>query len=401
MVNDEDFRVTRAGTTVGTVDYMSPEQARDATLADVRSDIYSLGCTLYHMLAGQPPFSEGGIGERVYKHLAADPPDVRRFNTKVTPGLWTVLRRMLAKHPDDRFQTPTEVIEALRSIKEPTDAALFEGQNVVEDESSTEIRKPTAPPVVEPIHTAPPTNVTPPPATGPQWSKARNDERSTEASRKRKKQASTSPIPEAAHAASLLLNVTPEQKQAAAGQFSHATEVIRAGGDLAYPMQLLLSCCKLDPMNLLYRKLLREVARDNARGQKLGWFGSLKSIPARSRLRTAKKAGDHRLVLEYGEEFLSRVPGDVTTSIDMAHSAEALKLPDLAIWLLEEAKQSSPEDISLLRYLAHLYEDRGRLQLAITQWEKVHLIDPADQEASDKIKELAVNETLSKNTYRR
>jgi serine/threonine-protein kinase len=119
MINDEDFRVTRSGTTVGTVDYMAPEQARDSSLADIRSDIYSLGCTFYQMLCGQPPFADGGIGERVYKHIAADPPDIRLLNPDVSTSLWTVLRRMLAKHPDDRFQTPTELIEALRSLTDP------------------------------------------------------------------------------------------------------------------------------------------------------------------------------------------------------------------------------------------------------------------------------------------
>src|SRR5262249_41626999 len=94
-VNEDEFRVTRAGTTVGTLDYMSPEQARDSALADIRSDIYSLGCTMYHMIAGQPPFAEGGLGERVYKHLAVDPPDIRQFNEKVPEALWEVLRRML------------------------------------------------------------------------------------------------------------------------------------------------------------------------------------------------------------------------------------------------------------------------------------------------------------------
>src|SRR5262249_9601599 len=95
MSNEQDYRVTRAGTTVCTGAYMAPEQARDSALAAVRSDIYSLGCTLYHMLAGQPPFAEGGIGERVYKHLAADPPDIRQFNDQVSDGLWAVLQRML------------------------------------------------------------------------------------------------------------------------------------------------------------------------------------------------------------------------------------------------------------------------------------------------------------------
>src|SRR5262249_62078073 len=88
MANEKDFRVTRAGTTVGTVDYMSPEQARDSASADIRSDIYSLGCTFYHMMAGQPPFSEGGIGERVYKHIASNPPDIREYNPDVPNSLW-------------------------------------------------------------------------------------------------------------------------------------------------------------------------------------------------------------------------------------------------------------------------------------------------------------------------
>ncbi|MGL4552490.1 MAG: serine/threonine-protein kinase, partial [Gemmataceae bacterium] len=127
MESEEDFRVTRAGTTVGTVDYMAPEQARDASLADVRSDIYSLGCTLYHMLAGRPPFAEGGIGERVYKHIAADPPDVRQFNPQVPSSLWTIMRRMLAKHPDDRFQTPDELIDALRSLTDDPSSPAVPG----------------------------------------------------------------------------------------------------------------------------------------------------------------------------------------------------------------------------------------------------------------------------------
>ena len=78
--------MTRGGTTVGTVDYMAPEQARDSAAADIRSDIYSLGCTFYHMLAGQPPFPEGGLGERVFKHMQEPPPDVRQFNPTVHRG---------------------------------------------------------------------------------------------------------------------------------------------------------------------------------------------------------------------------------------------------------------------------------------------------------------------------
>src|SRR5690349_5477218 len=113
------FRVTRAGTTVGTVDYLAPEQARDSSSADIRSDIYALGCTLYHMLSGQPPFPDGGLGERILKHLEAPPPDVRRFNPDVSEGLWAVLQKMLAKAPEDRYQTPAELHEGLRQPPEP------------------------------------------------------------------------------------------------------------------------------------------------------------------------------------------------------------------------------------------------------------------------------------------
>ncbi len=114
--DEEDFRITRAGSTVGTIDYLAPEQARDSAAADIRSDIYSLGCTLYHMLTGNPPFSEGGLGERILKHLQDDPPDVRQFNAKVSEELWTLLQRMLAKKAEDRFQTPAELLKVLKAL---------------------------------------------------------------------------------------------------------------------------------------------------------------------------------------------------------------------------------------------------------------------------------------------
>jgi eukaryotic-like serine/threonine-protein kinase len=72
-----ETNITRAGTTVGTVDYMSPEQARNSKAADVRSDIYSLGCTWYHMLTGHPPFPEGGMTNKLQAHAVSTRPDRR------------------------------------------------------------------------------------------------------------------------------------------------------------------------------------------------------------------------------------------------------------------------------------------------------------------------------------
>jgi eukaryotic-like serine/threonine-protein kinase len=115
--NAEEFRVTRAGTTVGTVDYISPEQARDSGTADIRSDLYSLGCTWFHLLAGKAPFADGGLAERLHRHLNIEPPDVRTLNPNVSRATAAVLRRLLAKRPAERYQTPAELLKDIADLK--------------------------------------------------------------------------------------------------------------------------------------------------------------------------------------------------------------------------------------------------------------------------------------------
>ena len=115
-VQAEEFRVTRAGTTVGTVDYISPEQARDSGTADIRSDLYSLGCTWHHLLTGKAPFADGGLAERLHKHLNVDPPDPRTANPRVSRATAAVLRRLLAKRLADRYQTPAELLKDLADL---------------------------------------------------------------------------------------------------------------------------------------------------------------------------------------------------------------------------------------------------------------------------------------------
>jgi serine/threonine-protein kinase len=397
--NENDFKITRDNTTVGTVDYMAPEQARDSSLSDIRSDIYSLGCTLYHMLAGQPPFAEGGLGERIYKHIASDPPDVRLFNPQVPAGLWTVLRRMLAKHPDDRFQTPTELIQALRSVADPqAQVRPVDFQAPGPAGEALVVRPPSSSPEAT-IPSIPSSSAVQPAAR--ERSAGRQPQPSpSEAPVKRKRPSTAAELTTVPDDTPDVLGITPEQRQAAAGQFHHATEVIRTGGDPAYAQQLLLSCCKLDPVHLHYRRKLRDVSRDLARTRKAGWLGSLGSLPGRNRLRSARNAGDHRKVLEYGEELLCRNSGDVAAHLAMAASAEALYLPSLAIWLLEEASEKLPRDVSVLRTLAALYERQKRLPQAIATWEKVHALAPNDREAPGKIKDLSASDTIARGNFK-
>ena len=108
-----DTNITRDGMTVGTVDYMSPEQARDSKSADIRSDLYSLGCSWYHMLTGQPPFPDGSVTSKLQAHATSPPPDPRHVNDRVPEAIVAVIQRLMAKRPIDRYQTPEELIADL------------------------------------------------------------------------------------------------------------------------------------------------------------------------------------------------------------------------------------------------------------------------------------------------
>jgi WD40 repeat protein/tRNA A-37 threonylcarbamoyl transferase component Bud32 len=110
--------LTDLGTLMGTPDYMAPEQARDARRADSRADVYSLGCTLYHLLAGRPPFAGTTPLERVVAHLESTARTLGEVRGDLPPGLAAVVERMMAKDPTQRFQTPGEVAAALASFVE-------------------------------------------------------------------------------------------------------------------------------------------------------------------------------------------------------------------------------------------------------------------------------------------
>ena len=108
--------LTASGVTLGTFDYISPEQARDPRSADIRSDIYSLGCTFFFMLAGRPPFPEGTVLQKLLQHQGDAPPDIRSFQPTIPAEVAFLIQKMMAKDPKQRFQTPTVLIDALTTV---------------------------------------------------------------------------------------------------------------------------------------------------------------------------------------------------------------------------------------------------------------------------------------------
>jgi serine/threonine-protein kinase len=110
--------LTASGVTLGTFDYISPEQARDPRNADVRSDLYSLGCTFFFMLTGRPPFPEGTVLQKLLQHQGDQPPDVRQFRPELPEQFARVLRKMLAKDPRHRYGTPAELVDDLVALAE-------------------------------------------------------------------------------------------------------------------------------------------------------------------------------------------------------------------------------------------------------------------------------------------
>lgn len=132
-----DTTITRDGTTVGTVDYMSPEQAAHSKNTDIRSDIYSLGCTWYHMLAGEPPFPLGSLTNKLAAHAKTPPPDPRDANPNVTEGIVAIIHRMMAKKKEDRYQSPAELLEDLNnSTNLESDSGNLLAMLLAEDELS-------------------------------------------------------------------------------------------------------------------------------------------------------------------------------------------------------------------------------------------------------------------------
>jgi serine/threonine protein kinase len=142
--------LTADGQVMGTTDYMAPEQALDSHSADIRADIYSLGCTLYHLLTGKPPFPGGELAEKLLRHQLHQAPPITELAPDVPQGLAAIVEKMMAKSPDDRQQTPTQVLEDLS----PWTEASTTGRQAPVGPNATTMAPTPAPSAVSALPTA-------------------------------------------------------------------------------------------------------------------------------------------------------------------------------------------------------------------------------------------------------
>ncbi|MDB5349733.1 MAG: serine/threonine protein kinase [Planctomycetota bacterium] len=117
--SDEESALTRPNSVIGTLDYASPEQLSNASSADRRSDLYSLGCTLYFTLAGRAPFEGGDVINKIFKQRMEDPPPLEKITRGVPAAFAAIVKKLMAKEPNERYQTGADLQADLARWTDP------------------------------------------------------------------------------------------------------------------------------------------------------------------------------------------------------------------------------------------------------------------------------------------
>jgi serine/threonine protein kinase len=140
LEGDDQQPLTRPDAVVGTLDYASPEQLGNAAAADRRSDLYSIGCTLYFMLAGRPPFEGGDVVNKIFKHRMEEPQPLEQVARGVPSAFAAIVRKLMAKDPADRYQSCAELRADLARWTNPERVHAILG---AEAEAARAFRPPT------------------------------------------------------------------------------------------------------------------------------------------------------------------------------------------------------------------------------------------------------------------
>jgi serine/threonine-protein kinase len=123
LTGDAPLNLTQSGVTMGTPLYMAPEQAEGKPV-DCRADIYSFGVTSYHMLAGEPPFRGATAVEVALQHITAQPAPLNQLRPDLPPAVCALVQRMMAKRPEDRFETARDLLREIMRLREGTSALV-------------------------------------------------------------------------------------------------------------------------------------------------------------------------------------------------------------------------------------------------------------------------------------
>lgn len=113
---DAHSQLTRDGAVLGTVDFLAPEQAADPSAADARADLYGLGCTFYFLLTGRVPFPGGSTVDKLLRHQSREPEPLEQVCLGISTEVATVVRKLMAKRPEDRYQSASELLTALEAL---------------------------------------------------------------------------------------------------------------------------------------------------------------------------------------------------------------------------------------------------------------------------------------------